>query len=89
MKKTLIYLFSFMIVLYSTVSFAADQTAKEETTPPPLEGPLTINQIAPFNSFPLANKTKTMPVPASPAATPSVEQAPPTDSTGVAPAGQF
>lgn len=53
MKKAFI---AFLIAsTFSGSIFAADQIAKEETTPPAAEGPLTIDQLQAYNSLPLAN----------------------------------
>ena len=71
MKKLLITLF-FIINCFSWSVFAADQVAKEDTTPPPAEGPLTVDQIQPFNSLPLANV---------PAPTPAQQPTPPPAAT--------
>ncbi len=48
----------------SSISFAADPAAKEDTTPPAAEGPLTAEQTPPIN---VSNPPATTPVPNSPA----------------------
>ena len=40
---------------FTLTALAAEPIAKEETTPPPAEGPFTSDQIPPYNSMP-ANK---------------------------------
>lgn len=54
MKKSLIAML--ITSCFTLTALAADQIAKEDTTPPPAEGPLTADQIPPYNSMPLANK---------------------------------
>ena len=53
MKKACIVLL--IAITFSGSIFAADQIAKEDTTPPAPEGPLTIDQLQAYNSLPLAN----------------------------------
>lgn len=72
MKKSLITLL--ITGCFSWPVFAADQVAKEDTTPPPAEGPLTLDQIQPINSLPLANTPPPTPQkPATPTTSPSTE----------------
>ena len=59
MKKTFIALT--IAIFFSGSVFAADQVAKEETTPPAPEGPLTIDQLQAYNSLPLANTPPSAP----------------------------
>lgn len=37
------------LCVFSFTAFAEDQVAKQETTPPPANGPLTAEQIPPIN----------------------------------------
>jgi hypothetical protein len=55
------------------VTFAADQTAKEETIPPDAAGPLTADQIPPVSSALPVKETPVQPA-KSDAPTPPVNQ---------------
>ena len=47
-KKILYFIFSVLIMGLSFNTYALDQMAKEEKTPPPAEGALTTDQIPPI-----------------------------------------
>ncbi len=46
------FVFTILMTLSTCVAFAADQAAKEDTTPPPQEGPISIESIPPIVSLP-------------------------------------
>jgi hypothetical protein len=46
------FIFTLLITLSTCTAFAADQAAKEDTTPPAQEGPIPIDQIPPIVSQP-------------------------------------
>ncbi|GEM_PF-6294165 len=49
-KKILKYVVVLCICAFSFNVFAADQVAKEETSPPAEDGPLTAEQVPPINN---------------------------------------
>ncbi|MCD6039565.1 MAG: hypothetical protein K0S27_965 [Gammaproteobacteria bacterium] len=51
-KKILKYIVTLGICGVILNAFAIDQAAKEETSPPPEDGPLTIEQIPPIDNEP-------------------------------------
>lgn len=57
-KKLFVLAIAFLIGSMSLTTFAADQAAQEETTPPPAEGAITLEQIPPIDS---AKKTSPSP----------------------------
>ncbi len=54
--RTIIFVF---LCFFTYQAFAEDKAAKEDTTPPPMEGPLTIEQIPPIASLPQGELPKT------------------------------
>ncbi len=48
-KKLIKYSVVLFICLFSFNAFCADKAAKEETSPPPEDGPLTAEQVPPIN----------------------------------------
>lgn len=58
-----------LLSCFTLTAFAIDSVAKEDTTPPTAEGPLTANQIAPIISIPapLAPPQAAAPTPTPPA----------------------
>lgn len=80
MQKRLLSVVIFSL-LFSKLVFAADQAAKEEITPPQMEGAFTVEQIQPINSIPLANST----IPAKPPAPVATPPQPGSDSTSLIP----
>lgn len=66
----------------AVMAYAADATAKEETTPPPAEGALTANQIPPIS-------TLGKPIAPAPKANPATNATPtPAGQTGQLPPAQ-
>ncbi|HEX2548911.1 MAG TPA: hypothetical protein VHM20_03720 [Gammaproteobacteria bacterium] len=47
------------LCLFTFNAFAEDKAAKEDTTPPPMEGPLKPEQIPPIASLPQGEVPKT------------------------------
>lgn len=83
MKKIQIFIVTLMITCFTLPVFAIDQAAKEEITPPAAEGLLTVDQIPPFNSIPLANNNPPQATQSAPA-TPASSEPLSTDQTPVA-----
>jgi len=61
MKKTL----GLTLLIFCNSVFAVESAAKEDTTPPAAEGPITPQQIPPLNS--IENRQFSSPTPAAPA----------------------
>lgn len=50
-KKVMKYVIALCLCGFSFTAFAVDQVAKEETSPPAEDGPLTADQIPPINDL--------------------------------------
>lgn len=49
------------VCLFSLNTFAEEKAAKEDMTPPPMEGPLTVSEIPPIVSAPEGAPSANMP----------------------------
>lgn len=58
-----------LVCLFSLNAFAEDKAAKEDITPPPMEGALTVEQIPPIASLPQGETPAPTETPEAPPAT--------------------